>query len=82
MGVREIRDSFNLVANPDATANKALLDYETVGGIQYQVLTFEGYSAGGAKFSIRSDRIRPNGDPILMARATAKRALETLGVAR
>ena len=82
MGVREIKDSFNLVANPDATANQAFLDYKTQGNVQYQVLSFKGSWSDGEAFSILSDLIRPNGDPVLVARSTAAQLLERRGISR
>lgn len=82
MGVKEIKDSFNLVANPDAAARKALLDYKVLGGVQYQILTFQGAWSDGAPFDVKSEGIRPNGDPVLMARATAAQLLKTRGIER
>jgi len=70
MGVKELRDTFNLATEPDASARKAFLDYKTQGGVQYQILTFEGSFADGVAFSIKSNLIRPNGDPNMMARET------------
>ncbi len=71
MGVKELKDSFNLVAAPEATASKAFLGYKSQGGTQYQILTFQGAWADGEKFEILSNLIRPSGDPIMMARETA-----------
>jgi hypothetical protein len=82
MGVKEIKDGFNAVANPDATASRALLDYKTQGGVSYQILTFTGLWSGGAAFEIKSDLIRPNGDPVLMARSTATALLKQNGIER
>ena len=82
MGVKEIRDSFNLVANPDAAASTALLNYETHGGVQYQVLKFQGSWSDGGAFEIKSEWIRPNGDPILTARKTASALLAQRGISR
>lgn len=82
MGVKELKDSFNLVANPDASAGKAFLGYKSQGGTQYQILTFQGTWSDGGSFEIKSDLIRPNGDPILMARNTAKALLAQKGISR
>lgn len=82
MGIRELRDSFNLVANPDAAASKALLGYKTQGSTQYQILTFQGTWSDGGTFEIKSDLIRPNGDPVLEARKTAAQLLSTKGIQR
>lgn len=76
MGVKELREAFNSVTSTAATCSKALLEYEVANDTQFQVLYFSGNYADGAGFAIRSDRIRPNGDVILMARATAERLLQ------
>lgn len=77
MGVREMRQAFNEVAGAEATCIKALLEYEPDPGglVQWQVLYFSGNYADGSGFSIKSDRIRPNGDVLEMTRATAERVL-------
>lgn len=75
MGVKELKDSFNLVASPDATARKAFLNYKVQGGVQYQLLTFEGSWSDGEAFEIMSNLVRPNGDPIIAARETASMLL-------
>ena len=82
MGIKEIKDSFNLVANPDASARKALLGYKTQGSTQYQILMFWGSWADGTAFEIKSDLIRPNADPVLMARTTAAQLLQSKGIER
>lgn len=82
MGVKELRDSFNLVAEPDASASKAFLDYQTWANVQYQVLTFAGSFGDGVGFKISSDRIRPNGDLIIAARNTAKTLLKQRDIER
>lgn len=76
MGVKDLRDAFNEVATPDAACMKALLEYETQGGTQWQVLYFSGNYADGSGFSIKSDRIRPNADVNQAARDTAARLLD------
>lgn len=82
MGVKELRDSFNLVAEPDASARKAFLSYKMLGLTQYQVLTFQGSFADGAPFEVKSTEIRPGGDAIIAARDTAKTLLAQRGIER
>lgn len=75
MGARELKISFNEVAAPAATCSLALLEYERAGGTEYQILYFSGTYADGTGFSIKSNRIRPEGDVNAMARATAEQLL-------
>lgn len=82
MGVKELRDSFNLVAEPDATVRTALLDYVNQGGTQYQRLTFKGSWLDGTEFETKSDLVRPGGDVIIAARSTATAMLKAKGIER
>lgn len=75
MGSRELRDTFNETASPDAKCIKALLNYKPQGGVEYQILTFSGNFADGTGFVIQSDLVRPGGDVMLAARAAADRLL-------
>lgn len=79
MGVKELRTAFNEIASPAATCIKALLEYERGGGEEWQVLYFSGNYANGSGFAIKSDRIAPGADEIMMARATAERLLQQRG---
>ncbi len=81
MGARELRDSFNQVAQPTATCIKALLEYERAHDTEWQVIYLSGNYADGSGFAIKSDRIRPGGNLDEMIRATAARVLATKGTA-
>lgn len=75
MGVKELREAFNAVAEPTFTAQKAFLDYVQQGGTQYSVITFSGIDDAGTPFEAKSNRIKPKGDVILAARETAQALL-------
>lgn len=79
MGAREMRDAFNLAAQPTATCAKALLEYERAHDTEFQVLYFSGSYSDGSGFAIKSDLIRPGGDINEMVRATAARVLANKG---
>lgn len=79
MGTKELRDCFNLAAAPAASCSKALLEYERANDTEWQILYFSGSYADGSGFVIKSDRIRPGGDIMAMARATAERVLQQKG---
>lgn len=83
MGARELRVAFNEVSMPAATCLKALLEYERIGAqkTEWQVLYFSGNYANGSGFTIKSDRLPPNADVNLAARATAERLLQEKGMA-
>lgn len=76
MGVAELRDSFNAVAEPRFTAQRATLRYEPKDGIQFQIIEFYGSDAAGAPFSAKSDRLRPETDVNLAAAAVAQALLD------
>lgn len=76
MGARELREAFNAVAGQAATCTLALLNYKAVAGTQYSVLTFEGRFPDGSRFRIIGDQVRPGGDVIAAARATAQQLLD------
>lgn len=59
MGVSELRDAFNAVAQPFYTAQNAYLSYEYAHDVQYQRLTFTGVDRAGAPFTCKSDPLRP-----------------------
>lgn len=72
MGVGQLRDAFNAVAQPEFTCRKALLSYENAHDVQWQVLTFSGIASNGAEFTVNSQRIEPHGDIIAAATKTAQ----------
>lgn len=76
MGVKELRESFNLTASPDAVCQKALLEYVPGQGTEFQVLFFSGNWSDGTGFTIKSERIRPSADVNQAARATAEQLLQ------
>lgn len=82
MGVRELRDGFNAVAAPTFVCQQAFLTYETHDTTQFQRLTFSGIGADGVAFTQKSDLIRPHGDPVAGARATAQGMLDRLAKAK
>ena len=82
MGVRELRDGFNAVSQPDATANAARMSYVQQGGTEWQVLQFTGSWADGSPFTLKSDRLRPGTDVVLAARMAAIQMLQQKGIAR
>lgn len=75
MGVKELRDEFNLTAGKEARCVKALMGYKPSGGMEYQVLYFSGNYADGSEFVIQSDLIRPSGDLLTASRETAQALL-------
>lgn len=75
MGVSDLKDAFNSVAEPAYSAQKAFLSYETKDTIQFQRLKFSGTSQDGTQFEITSDSVRPSGDVLSAARETAQRLL-------
>lgn len=79
MGVQELVNEFNLSMGSAGAAVAAYLEYERAGGTEWQVLYFSGNYADGSGFSIKSNRIRPNGDVMAMVRATAAQVLAQKG---
>lgn len=75
MGVKELRDEFNLTAGAAANCVKAFLSYKPSGGIEMQVLHFSGNWSDGSEFVIQSDLIRPSGDILAASRETARTLL-------
>lgn len=76
MGVKELRDEFNLTTGPAARCVKAFLSYKPSGGMEMQVLHFSGFYADGSEFVIQSDLIRPSGDLLTASRETARALLQ------
>lgn len=78
MGIRDIKQVFNLAADGAATCSKAFLKYERLGNPsqEWQFLEMSGNWADGSAFSIRSDGIPRNGILELAARATAEKLLQ------
>jgi hypothetical protein len=75
LGVAELKQAFNEVAEPAFSAQKAYLSYETKDTIQFQRLKFSGTSQDGTQFEVASDQVRPGGDVLSAARETAQRLL-------
>lgn len=72
MSVADLKNSFNSVASPTATATKALM--ETLpGGIQK--LYFSGSYADGEGFVIQSSQIPRNTDLVVASRVVATELL-------
>lgn len=76
MGVAELREAFNAVAEPTASCNQAFLTYERAHDTEFQRLAFSGRRVDGAEFTIRSDLIRPGAEVLEVARQTAQRLLK------
>jgi hypothetical protein len=79
MGVRDLLAAFNEAAAPGATCQRVLLEYVSEGTTQWQILTFSGNYRDGSAFSIKSNRIRPNGDLFVEVRAAARAVLAQKG---
>lgn len=71
MGVSDLRDAFNSVAEPAFTCHKATLGYLRANDSEWQILTFNGIGADGTPFEARSDRLRASDDILSSARAVA-----------
>lgn len=73
MGVKELRDSFNLVVAGQATCTKALMETLPAGG---QMLYFGGSYADGEGWVIQSKLIPPQADLVAASRETAEALLQ------
>lgn len=71
MGVAELRDAFNAVAEPQFTAQNAYLSYEYAHDVQYQRLSFSGIDSSGTPFTCKSDPLPPETNLVLAAGVTA-----------
>jgi hypothetical protein len=72
MGVADLRKAFNNAAGAVANCTKARLTYERANGFEYQRLEFDGFIVANSQpFTVRSDRIPPQGDLIKATSATA-----------
>jgi len=76
MGVAELREAFNGVAEPKATCNLATQGYERADGQEWQVLAFRGTTADGGVFEISSRRLEPRSDLLQAAREAAQQLLD------
>lgn len=76
MGSRELKQAFNEITSPTATASVALLEYDRKDGDEWQNLFFSGSYADGVGFAIKSDRIRASADVNEAARETGRRLLQ------
>lgn len=79
MGIKEIQDEFNNTTGPAANCVKALMSYKPMGGAEYQILFFSGNYPDGSEFVVQSDLVRPGGDLLAAARATAQALLQKKG---
>ena len=73
MGVRELRETFNMVASPAYSCRQAFLGYDQAHDAESQILTFSGTKADGSPFVEKSRKIRPNEDVVSVARETAQK---------
>ena len=71
MGVKDLRDAFNVAAAGAFTCTLATLGYEQAHDVEWQRLTFSGTAADGSPFSTQSELLRPKTDVVQAARATA-----------
>lgn len=76
MGVGELRDSFNAAAPAGYACNMALLDYQRVGGREWQILTFRGTDPNGGSFELQSGALGAGTDLNGMAAEVAKRLIK------
>lgn len=77
MGIAEVRNAFNEVAQPIFSCTKALMRNEPDAGVEWQVITFYGTANDGAPFEVASTRHHPGDDPNAVAAETAKSFLNT-----
>ena len=76
MGVADLRESFNRVASPAFTCQKAFLYYETFQDVQWQRMRFTGLSAAGVPFDVHSNRARSQENMMNLAAATAQNLVD------
>lgn len=76
MGAADLRESFNAVASPAYTCQRATLTYERHDGAEMQILTFYGTAADGTPFEQRSGALSAGVDVNAAARATAQQLLD------
>lgn len=75
MGVSELRDAFNAVAQPQYTAHKALLGYEQAHDVEWQRIAFIGTDQAGNPFTYKSELLRPETHLVTAAADTARTLL-------
>lgn len=76
MGVSDLQSAFNDAAASAFTCTRAFLGYTQAHDTEWQILEFRGTDSNGAEFIAKSDPVRPNGDIIAAAVATAKRLID------
>jgi hypothetical protein len=76
MGVSELREAFNRVAEPRYSAQRAFLGYELVNGAQVQRISFVGSTQAGQPFTATSDPLPMNADPRAAAEQVATNLLQ------
>lgn len=80
MGTAELRSAFEAACEGKANCTAARLKYENYGGYEYQVLEFDGTIQPDDKpYSVRSDRIRQQGDLMEAAVETARNLIQQQG---
>lgn len=82
MGVKELREAFNSVAEPAFSCTQALHGYERQHDAEYQVMTFIGVDAHGAAFSQKSPLLRAGTDLLEAARQAATNLLAQTKVSK
>lgn len=75
MSIRDVRDAFVQAGQGKIVCTAARMRIERHDEVEYQRLEFDGVISGET-FSITSDRVRPGGSLITMAKETADRVLE------
>ena len=76
MGTKELREAFNSISVPVGTCSKAWMHYDREGGVEAQILTFQGNFSDGTPFVVKSGRIGPNTDLTIASRETATAMLQ------
>lgn len=72
MGISDLRDAFNSVAEPRYTAERAFYGYERAHDVQWQRLSFVGHDNAGQPFTVKSELIRFDADCIEAAKDVAR----------
>lgn len=76
MGVKEIRDAFNLAAGPRFSCSRVFLNMHRADGGEFQMLTIPVIDAsGGGEFEVKSDMLSASVDPVTAARDLAAKVL-------
>lgn len=71
MGVRDLREAFNAVAQDAGySCRTATMGYTKIEGVEWQRVTFSGTRPDGSPFSVTKD-VEREGDLLIAARAAA-----------